>query len=153
MKQSSLCLRATLAIVLLVGVHGSAKLEAQEAGATMLQGGESTERFDRLAARSIATRSPSRRAGEYVNVIVEQRGIDVSIQIRGVDGSVLADFDDEITSTGQEQPEIVAGASGTYTLAIKPAAGMIKPGAYAIPRGQPPPRRRRPTARWPSRGA
>jgi tetratricopeptide (TPR) repeat protein len=130
MKQSSLCLRATLAIVLLVGVHGSAKLEAQEAGATMLQGGESTERS--IVRGEEHRYAVALEAGEYVNVIVEQRGIDVSIQIRGVDGSVLADFDDEITSTGQEQPEIVAGASGTYTLAIKPAAGMIKPGAYAI---------------------
>jgi tetratricopeptide (TPR) repeat protein len=71
-------------------------------------------------------------AGEYVSVIVEQRGMDVTIQTRGTDEGAIADFQEEITREGQEHVEIVADKAGAYTLAIKPAIGIIEPGGYTI---------------------
>ena len=70
--------------------------------------------------------------GDYVSVIVEQRGIDVVVEARDPADRPIADFQEEITSHGQEEAAVVADAGGTYTLSIKPAAGIIAPGAYAI---------------------
>jgi CHAT domain-containing protein/tetratricopeptide (TPR) repeat protein len=71
-------------------------------------------------------------AGEYVHLIVEQRGIDVVAQVLGPDGAMRAEFQDAITSDGREDIEVVADAAGTYTFSIEPAPGIIVPGAYAI---------------------
>jgi CHAT domain-containing protein len=71
-------------------------------------------------------------AGEFASVIVEQLGIDVIVQVRGGDDSVISEFDDEIRSRGQEQVDIVADTGGTFTVAIKAAPGLVAPGSYAI---------------------
>ena len=68
---------------------------------------------------------------ECASVIVEQRGIDVRVQARRPDGSVIADFQPEMRRHGQEQIDVVAGAAGTYRLAITPGPG-IDGGAYTI---------------------
>ena len=69
--------------------------------------------------------------GECASVIVEQRGIDVIVQARRPDGSVIADFQSEIRRRGQEPVDVVAETSGAYVLAVKPGPG-IQPGSYAI---------------------
>ena len=68
---------------------------------------------------------------ECVNVIVEQRGIDVIVQARRPDGSVIADFQSAITRDGAERIDIVADESGSYVLAIRPGPGLAS-GTYAI---------------------
>src|SRR5215475_12748342 len=65
--------------------------------------------------------------GEYVTVTVEQRGIDVVVQTRRCDGTVIADFQEEIRRQGQEQIDLVAEADDVYTLAIKRALGPLDP--------------------------
>src|SRR5262245_42847262 len=69
--------------------------------------------------------------GEYASVVVEQRGIDVVVQARRPDGTVIADFQTEIRRDGQELVDIVAGAAGSYVLAIKPGPGPVS-GSYSI---------------------
>ena len=71
-------------------------------------------------------------AGERARVIVEQHGIDVIAQVRGLDGQAVAEFQDEIRPTGQEQIDFVADEAGTYAIAIHSAAGIVVPGSYAI---------------------
>jgi CHAT domain-containing protein len=71
-------------------------------------------------------------AGDYARVIVEQQGIDVIARVRGVDDSLIAAFDDEIRDVGREQVEIVADATGTYTVAIGAAPGVVAPGSYMV---------------------
>jgi CHAT domain-containing protein/Tfp pilus assembly protein PilF len=71
-------------------------------------------------------------AGEYARVTVEQQGIDVTVQLRGIDSTAIADFDDEILRPGREQVGVAADKAGTYTLAITAARGALVPGAYAI---------------------
>ena len=70
-------------------------------------------------------------AGEFVSVIVEQRGIDVIVQARRPDGSAIADFQQEIRRQGEEQVDVVADADGTYILAVKAGPGIAS-GSYAI---------------------
>lgn len=72
------------------------------------------------------------KAGECVRVVVEQRGMDVIVQARGPGDAVIEDVQEEITSRGHEDVDIVAGTAGIYTFTVKPAPGIIVPGAYAI---------------------
>jgi CHAT domain-containing protein/tetratricopeptide (TPR) repeat protein len=71
-------------------------------------------------------------AGDYAHAIVEQRGIDLVVQVLDPQGTVIGVFQDEIRKDGDEQVEIVAGTTGTYTISVAPAEGIIAPGAYAI---------------------
>jgi len=68
---------------------------------------------------------------ECVSVVVEQRSIDVIVQARRPDGSVIADFQLEIRRQGREQADVVADVAGTYVLAITPAPGTVS-GSYTI---------------------
>src|SRR5262245_34282354 len=70
--------------------------------------------------------------GEYVGLTVEQRGIDVAIELLGPDGTVLADFQDELRIGHAEPVAIVAEKAATYTLLVKPGVATASPGSYAI---------------------
>jgi CHAT domain-containing protein/tetratricopeptide (TPR) repeat protein len=72
------------------------------------------------------------QAGECVRVVVEQRGVDVVVQARGPEDALIAEVQDDITSRGHEDVDLVADTAGTYTFAITPAPGIIVPGSYAI---------------------
>jgi CHAT domain-containing protein/Tfp pilus assembly protein PilF len=71
-------------------------------------------------------------AGEFASIAVAQKGIDVGVIVRDEGNAVLAEFQDEIRRDGEERVEIVAGRTGSYALAIKPADGTIVPGGYVI---------------------
>src|SRR4051812_10988380 len=57
--------------------------------------------------------------GEYVSVTVVQHGVDLIVQTRRCDGTVIADFQEEAGRQGREQVELVADADDVYTLAIR----------------------------------
>jgi tetratricopeptide (TPR) repeat protein len=67
-----------------------------------------------------------------VRIIVEQRGIDVVVQTRDVAGNIIADVDDEIRPRGQEQIDLTADVSGTYTVAISASPVALLIGSYTI---------------------
>jgi CHAT domain-containing protein len=71
-------------------------------------------------------------ADESVNLVVEQRGIDVIVETRGPDGAAIAAFQNEITSRGEEGVLLVSVASGTYTIAVRSATTPTERGSYAI---------------------
>lgn len=70
--------------------------------------------------------------GQYAGVIVEQRGVDLNVRWLGTDGRLLATFDDEYRSQGEERPEIVAGATGTYRLIVSASSRSAPSGQYQI---------------------
>src|SRR2546421_616209 len=57
--------------------------------------------------------------GQYANVVVEQRGIDVVVQLLAADGKLIAEFDSEGRSVGEEKVEAVAETAGSYRLLVK----------------------------------
>ena len=74
-------------------------------------------------------------AGEYARVIVEQRGVDVVVQLSAADASPIATFQHERRTRGPEDVEhveIVADAGGTFTLTVSAALGKAPNGTYAI---------------------
>ena len=58
-------------------------------------------------------------AGECIHVIVEQHGADVVVETRDRAGNAIAEYDDEVRRDGEEHVDLVAEASGSYTVAIR----------------------------------
>ncbi len=71
-------------------------------------------------------------AGEYEEILVEQRGIDVVVEVRGTRDNASARFDDEVGRQGREQVDVAATSDGLYMVTIKPARGTVSPGSYVI---------------------
>jgi CHAT domain-containing protein len=64
-------------------------------------------------------------ADEYVRVVVEQRGVDVVVTTLDPDGQLVGEFQSQTRSHGEEPVEIISGAAGSYTLAIRPFDGAL----------------------------
>ncbi|MEW6211963.1 MAG: CHAT domain-containing protein [Acidobacteriota bacterium] len=70
--------------------------------------------------------------GQYLSVIVEQRGIDVVARLLGPDRKAAFEFDTEIRLEGQEAAEMVAEAAGSYRLEVEGKYRAFPSGRYEI---------------------
>lgn len=70
--------------------------------------------------------------GQYASVIVEQLGIDVVVNVSGVDGELITSFDSEVRSEGQERAELVAETAGRYKLSVETKLDRAPTGRYRI---------------------
>src|SRR6266542_1195187 len=71
-------------------------------------------------------------AGQYLKVIVEQRGIDVAIVLSGPDGKQILEFDTESRGEGREVVSQVAEVTGEHRLMVSPAQRGARAGSYEI---------------------
>src|SRR5215467_12304163 len=71
-------------------------------------------------------------AGEFARVVVEQKGIDVVVQVRDQNDEEIDEFQDEIRPDGEENVDVVATKTGTYTLTIAATGIALDPGLYTI---------------------
>jgi CHAT domain-containing protein/Tfp pilus assembly protein PilF len=69
---------------------------------------------------------------QYVNVIVEQNGIDVVLHLIGTDGNPIADFDSELRLKGVENVAFIAETAGAYKLEVESKNKADSLGRYAI---------------------
>ena len=69
--------------------------------------------------------------GEFARVVVEQRGIDVSVSVRDGD-TVIEEVQDEIRRDGEEHIDIVTEKAGSYTLSISAADATVDAGDYVV---------------------
>jgi hypothetical protein len=71
---------------------------------------------------------------KYVQLVAEQRGVDVVVQVSSPAGKVLAEVDSPNGGDGPENVSFVAGAAGTYRIAVTPLDqdGVAAPGKYEI---------------------
>jgi CHAT domain-containing protein len=69
--------------------------------------------------------------GQFVGVRIEQRGIDVGESLFAPDGKLLAAFDDELRTQGEERAGFVAETTGVYRLDVKATARNAN-GRYEI---------------------
>jgi CHAT domain-containing protein len=74
--------------------------------------------------------------GEYASVVVEQRGIDVTLQLRDATGKLLVAVDFESRLQGQEHLGWVAGPAGVYQLSVKAKYPRMAAGRYEIRLGE-----------------
>jgi hypothetical protein len=63
-------------------------------------------------------------AGQYLNVVVDQRGIDVKVTVAGPDGKQLLEFNSR--KQGQETVAVVAESSGGYRLNVQPVDKRLR---------------------------
>ena len=72
-------------------------------------------------------------AGEYLHVLVEQRGADVGQTLTGPDGAVLLATDSPCGPIGPDPLAVVAIATGTHTLALRVNQIAVPPrGRYVV---------------------
>jgi CHAT domain-containing protein len=71
-------------------------------------------------------------AGQYVKLVVDQRGIDVVVQLLGPDGKQTAEFDYDSRLQGQELVTLVAEEAGDYRLIVFPKQKGAPAGRYGI---------------------
>jgi CHAT domain-containing protein/tetratricopeptide (TPR) repeat protein len=72
------------------------------------------------------------RSGDYAAVRVEQRGIDLTIAVYGVDRELIADFQADPRPYGREDVELVATADGEYELTVTAIGPLGKRAPYDI---------------------
>jgi CHAT domain-containing protein/Tfp pilus assembly protein PilF len=101
---------------------------AQEA--TALEPGKPIERA--LAGGQKHSYQITLDEGQYARVMVEQRGLDLSVGLFGVDGKLIAEIDFESRNHGQEKIEFVAEATGRYRLEVKPTLKSAPANHYEI---------------------
>lgn len=70
--------------------------------------------------------------GQYLNVVLDQRGIDVVVQLLAPDGKQVAEFDSEIRRQGQETVSHVAEVAGSYRLNVQVKQKEVPAGGYEI---------------------
>jgi CHAT domain-containing protein len=98
--------------------------------ATTLGAGKSVERELQGGQQHLYTLALA--AGEYAGVTVEQRGIDVVVEVRSTDDRVIAQFDSETGKQGREQVGLTADSPVTYHLRVKARYPKDPPAGYEI---------------------
>ena len=68
----------------------------------------------------------------FIQVVVEQRGIDVLVKVTNPEGKNLGDFDTPNGADGPENVSFVAATAGTYRLIVAPLSPETPEGQYTI---------------------
>ena len=71
-------------------------------------------------------------AGEYAAIVVEQRGIDIAVQLLDEGGRVAAEFDSESRKQGRELVGLVADTSRRYEVRVTPKYPKEAGASYEI---------------------
>jgi CHAT domain-containing protein/Tfp pilus assembly protein PilF len=71
-------------------------------------------------------------AGQYVKLVVNQRGIDVVVKLFGSDGKPIIEFDSERRVQGEETASWVAEEAGSYRLDVRAKYKNAVAGQYRI---------------------
>src|SRR5262249_54376363 len=74
--------------------------------------------------------------GEYVTVIVDQRGVDLVVKCVDADGKLIAEFDSENRTTGEERAELAAREAGSYRFDVEPKYKTLPGGRYQVRVGE-----------------
>ena len=71
-------------------------------------------------------------AGQYLHVVVDQRGIDVVVTVFGPDGKKLAEVDSTNGTTGPESVSVVTEMAGNYRLELHSLTPKAAAGRYEV---------------------
>ncbi|MEN3336130.1 MAG: hypothetical protein V7641_5495 [Blastocatellia bacterium] len=71
-------------------------------------------------------------AGQYLYVVVEQRGMDVAVQVIAPDGKPLMEVDSPNGAQGDEPVMLIAEAAGVYRLNVASLEKAVPAGKYEI---------------------
>jgi CHAT domain-containing protein len=71
-------------------------------------------------------------AGEYVHIVVDQRGVDVVVRLLGPDEKEIVAVDSPNGTQGPEPVSVVSTESGNYRLEVRPFDDKAMRGSYAV---------------------
>jgi CHAT domain-containing protein/Tfp pilus assembly protein PilF len=104
--------------------------DQKEEGAPQLEHGKPIER--ELAGGESHTYQIPLNAGNYVKLVVDQRGIDVSVSIFNPDGKPITEVNSEPRTEGAETVTWVAEEAGSYRVAVLGKYKNVAAGRYQI---------------------
>jgi CHAT domain-containing protein len=96
----------------------------------VLERGKAIERA--LTGAQVHSYSVALGPGQYAEVVVEQRGVDLGVRVLDAPGHILAYVNSEIRTQGRERIPLVADSAITYQLDIKAEYPRIAGGHYEI---------------------
>src|SRR5215468_3123388 len=71
-------------------------------------------------------------SGQYLQVVVDQRGIDVAVALFAPDGKKISEVDSEHQVEGSETVSAIAEANGAYLIEARSAEKTARAGRYKI---------------------
>lgn len=74
----------------------------------------------------------SLKAGQYLQLLVDQRGIDVALSLHAPDGQKVAEMDSPNSTQGPELVSVLAEQSGAYSLEIISSRKTVPAGRYEV---------------------
>ena len=128
MRYPTFVCASLMSAALSITVSGANALSADQGSASLKPGS--------LLERELGPRDEHRyrvplTSGEVARVIVEQRGIDLTVHLRVDDREVIR-LDDESRPRGKEEVDVVADGDATYTIVVTVSPGTVRAGSYAI---------------------
>ena len=99
-------------------------------GTTSLRPGQPVER--EIAGGESHTYQISLQSGQFMHVVVEQKGIDVALALIAPDGKQIAEGDLYTGAFGQEPLSHEAVVSGDYRIVVRPIAATALKSAYQV---------------------
>jgi len=125
-------LRALLAAFFLVCCLQTASLKAQYPGEQSLRPGTSIE--CELGPNQTQSFTVSVAENQFVQLVVNQHGIDVVVRVTSPDGKSLGEFDSPNGDSGPENVSFVGVAPGAYHITVTPLSqeGNIPIGKFEI---------------------
>ncbi|MGH9843865.1 MAG: tetratricopeptide repeat protein, partial [Blastocatellia bacterium] len=105
-------------------------IRAQEEAVTSLDPGKPIER--ELSRGQEHSYRLSLAAGEYLRVVVEQRGINVGVAIFAPDGKQITEIDNSNDPKGVEEVLLIAEVAGAYQLKVRAVEKEKATGRYEI---------------------
>jgi hypothetical protein len=100
-------------------------LTANAQGPTTLQLGTPIERT--LKAGQTQEFTINLEENTFVQLVVEQRGIDATVKVFAPSGKIIGDFDSPNGNDGPEHVSFVAAAAGPYLIAVTPLNSLDAP--------------------------
>jgi tetratricopeptide (TPR) repeat protein len=71
-------------------------------------------------------------AEQFLRVVVDQRGVDIALNLFAPDGSQLSNVDDRPGERGPEAASIVASTPGVYRIEVRSKRKTDPPGSYQL---------------------
>jgi CHAT domain-containing protein/Flp pilus assembly protein TadD len=102
----------------------------QPSSPTALTAGQPIDR--RIAAGQTHSYRIQLAAAQYLDLVVDQRGIDLALTLFGPDGGKLSEIDSPNGSFGPERLLLIARTSGAFRLEVRSLKADAVPGAYQI---------------------
>jgi CHAT domain-containing protein/Tfp pilus assembly protein PilF len=119
---------AFLTVAVLLYAQVSPSPSAQ--GSDSLEPGKPIER--ELSGSQSHTYKITMASGQYLQIAVDQRGIDVMVALFTPDGKKIVDLDSDQTSEGSESVLTIAEAAGAYLIEVRSLEKTTKTGRYEI---------------------